>query len=319
MTGRPGSKWQEELELFLAQKAIIPNVTFQRQCLRELYQELKSSQTSGNNGQQGAADLKAKQKLEDLKAIIQGNSSRKNPDTPFRSLDSHIVMIRFDAEKKPFFDIRRRWNKYPVGNTFFTDNNPQSELVRYSEAIYDMILKAINEEGTTSSGKLSCTGESHDDDNNNTSSSSNNNNSAANAQVEKVVQVKMKQVVKKNDKIELDAEQRLDYELQQEEDSAVVEKSEVTSPRPAADIDGAGNLSRSNFDSSILDASFPIPPTGKVTTPAAADAADAADKPASSGENEEIPLTLVNPPPPPPILDDEDNETSADSDDAGKA
>ena len=116
------------------------------------------------------------------------------------------------------------------------------------------------------------------------------------------------QVVTKNDQIEFDAEKRLDYELQQEANSAVVEKNdEVTSPRPVADIDGAGNLMRSNFASSILDA---IPPTGGATTPA-----PVADKPASSGENDEVPVTLVNPP---PILDD-DNKTSADIDGAGKA
>ena len=48
------------------------------------------------------------------------------------------------------------------------------------------------------------------------------------------------QVVTKNDKIEFDAEKRLDYELQQEANSAVVKKKEVTSPRPVVDIDGAG-------------------------------------------------------------------------------
>ncbi len=331
MTGRPGSKCQEELELFLAQKAIIHNVTYQQECLRELYQEVKLLQAQITDQQ--IVDLKAMHKVDELKAkIIQGNSRSKNPDTPVRSLDSHTVMVRFDAEKKPFFDIRRRWNKYPVGNTFLIDNNPKGELVRYSEAIYEMISNAINEEGTSSGNMipLSRTDEGHGDDNNsssssssnnnnnsssnnnnNNSSSSSNNNNAANAP-EKVVHVKrITQVVTKNDKIEFDAEKRLDYELQQEANSAVVEKNdEVTSPRPVADIDGAGNLMRSNFASSILDA---IPPTGKATTPAAA---DAADKPASSGENDEVLDTLVNPPPP-PILDD-DNETSADNDDAGK-
>ncbi|KAH9405680.1 hypothetical protein TYRP_001540 [Tyrophagus putrescentiae] len=216
MTARPGSKCQEELELFLAEKAIIHNVTYQRECLRELYQFLLAPITD-----QKIADLKALLKVDELKAkIIQGNSRSKNPDTPVRSLDSHTVMVRFDAEKKPFFDIRRRWNKYPVGNTFLIDNNPKGEL--------------------------------------------------------------------------------------QEANSAVVEKKEVTSPRPVADIEGAGNLMRSNFASSILDA---IPPTGGATTPA-----PVADKPASSGENDEVPVTLVNPPPP-PILDD-DNKTSADIDGA---
>ncbi len=165
---------QKKLDDFLAERAIAQDVTYQLQCLRQLYQEVKP-------GSAGFSDLKAKEKLLELKAIMQGNSTA-NP-APFPTLDTDTVMIRFDSKKAPSFDIAPRRDdddEYPVGQAFFIDGNPKGELVRISEAIYEMILGAIEEEekkekgGTSNYGKGKLSSSS-------TGESSGSNNDAANA------------------------------------------------------------------------------------------------------------------------------------------
>ena len=167
---------QKKLDDFLAERAIAQDVTYQLQCLRQLYQEVKPGSAQAS----GLSDQKAKEKLLELKAIMQGNSTA-NP-APFPTLDTDTVMIRFDSKKAPFFDIAPRQDddEYPVGQAFFIDGNPKGELVRISEAIYEMILGAIEEEEKKEKGGTSNYGEGKLSSSS-TGESSGNNNDAANA------------------------------------------------------------------------------------------------------------------------------------------
>ncbi|KAH9387791.1 hypothetical protein TYRP_008988 [Tyrophagus putrescentiae] len=143
---------QKKLDDFLAERAIAQDVTYQLQCLRQLYQEVKPGSAQAS----GLSDQKAKEKLLELKAIMQGNSATNA--APFPTLDTDTVMIRFDSKKAPSFDIAPRRDdddEYPVGQAFFIDGNPKGELVRISEAIYEMILGAIEEEEKKEKGTSS--------------------------------------------------------------------------------------------------------------------------------------------------------------------
>lgn len=132
------------LERRRAKKDTYLNVTYQLQCLKTLHDELYPSVATNQNSK------KSLQKVRELKAILR---SQYRDNFPLPTLDRSIVLVLFDAERRPFFEFRHRPISWPESWPFFIDDNPEGNVVLYSEGIYDKVMEAFEEETEGEAGE----------------------------------------------------------------------------------------------------------------------------------------------------------------------
>ncbi|KAH9390339.1 hypothetical protein TYRP_023166 [Tyrophagus putrescentiae] len=200
--GRKNSKLpsaSESFASFKAAKKTYCSIDYQIECLNELYNQLMP-QTNGNRragsssrDQDGSRNSKVFQQLRELKANLRKDYGNPRDIPPLESLK---VLVMFDDHKKPFFDIRLRpFSGYPTGYPFFIDDNDKGTIVGISEAIYQEVLKAVQEEEEGRGG--------NGEGNNN---SLNHNNSISHAAEEGLIRVNIKQEVEDDVKVEVDSQ-----------------------------------------------------------------------------------------------------------------
>ncbi|KAH9405667.1 hypothetical protein TYRP_001526 [Tyrophagus putrescentiae] len=268
----------ESFASFKAAKQTYCNINYQIECLNELYNQLipqngiHQQGSSSSRAQDGSQrDPKVLQKLRELKANLRSNyGSPRN----FPPLERLKVVVMFDDEKKAFFDIRLRPRLgYPTGYPFFIDDNDKGTIVGISEAIFQEVLKAVQEEEEPRGF-----GEGNYNNNNNNHNNNNDNHAAEDWQEP----VNIKQEVDEEDEDglidlidEVDEESYSD-ELQQEERY----NSQAISPPPPAsensdlseDFTGSANSAVASSSSSSSAAI--VPPAGNgspAVNPQAAD------------------------------------------------
>ncbi|KAH9399496.1 hypothetical protein TYRP_017908 [Tyrophagus putrescentiae] len=155
---RPVPKSEKILSRRKAKKEAYCNVTYQLECLKMLHDELYPSSMNQSSTQSPINNPKSLLKLRELKAILR-NQYRGN--FPLPSLEQCIALVLFDDKRRPFFEFRFRPTFWPEGWPFFIDDNPESNVILYSEAIYYKVMEAFEEEGTvqTREGVVNSTGE----------------------------------------------------------------------------------------------------------------------------------------------------------------
>ncbi len=145
---RPSGRFED----IKAAKETYSDLTYQIRRLNELYNQLtpqngnrRASSSSSRDHQDGAQrDPKALQQLRELKANLRKDYGHPR-DIP--RLERLKVVVMFDDHKKPFFDIRLRpFSGYPRGYPFLIDDS-EGTIAGLSVAIYQKVLKAVQEEG----------------------------------------------------------------------------------------------------------------------------------------------------------------------------
>ncbi len=215
----------ESLASLKAAKKTYCSIDYQIECLNELYNQLMPTQNGGNRRVGGSSgdhqdgpqrDSKALQQLKrELKANLRSNYG--NPRL-FPPLERLKVVVMFDDHKKAFFDIRLRpLSGYPTGYPFLIDDS-EGSIVGLSEAIYQEVLKAVQEEEEEEEEERD-RDEGHNNNNNH-----NNNNSHAAEDFLDPVNIKQEVVDEEEEEEELitldddsDEDESLNNELQQEE------------------------------------------------------------------------------------------------------
>ncbi len=255
----------ESFASFKAAKETYCNINYQIECLNELYNQLipqngiHQRASSSSRAQDGSQrDPKVLQKLRELKANLRSNYGSPRDFPPLERLK---VVVMFDDHKKAFFDIRLRPRLgYPTGYPFFIDDNDKGTIVGISEAIFQEVLKAVQEEEEERDF-----GEGYN----------NNNNSHAAEDWQEPVNIKQ-EVYEDEELITLEDdidEERYSDELQQEERY----NSQAISPPPASensdlseDFTGSANLGLVASASSSSSATVP-PENGLAASPQATD------------------------------------------------
>ncbi len=227
----------ESLASLKAAKKTYCSIDYQIECLNELYNQLMPTQNGGNRrassssrAQDGQRDSKALQQLKrELKANLRSNYGSPREFPPLERLK---VVVMFDDRKKAFFDIRLRPSSgYPVGYPFLIDDS-EGTICGLSEAIYQEVLKAVQEEEEE---------EERDRDDEGHNNNNNHNNSHAAEEGLDPVNIKQEVVDDQEEEEELitldddSDEEPLNNELQQEESY----NSQVVNPPPAAAEDNA--------------------------------------------------------------------------------
>ncbi len=188
--GRKNSKpasASESFASFKAAKKTYCSIDYQIECLNELYNQLmpqNGNRRAGSSSrtQDGSQNSKVLQQLRELKANLRKDYGNPRDIPPLERLK---VVVMFDDEKKAFFDIRLRpLSGYPTGYPFFIDDNDKGTIVGISEAIYQEVLKAVQEEEEGRGGN----GEGNN-------SSLNHNNNISHAAEEGLIRVNIKQEV----------------------------------------------------------------------------------------------------------------------------
>ncbi|KAH9392412.1 hypothetical protein TYRP_005488, partial [Tyrophagus putrescentiae] len=124
------------------------DLTYQVKCLKTLYNclvpqngDLQAGCSANHIYHQN--DLKIQQQLKrKLKANL-----RSNYGNPLCIPSNIKVIVMFDEKKEVFFDIRLQpFSGYPIGYPFFLDDSDKGTIARLSDAIYKVVLKAVQEE-----------------------------------------------------------------------------------------------------------------------------------------------------------------------------
>ena len=195
--GRKNSKppsASESFASFKAAKKTYCSIDYQIECLNELYNQLmpqNGNRRAGSSSrtQDGSQNSKVLQQLRELKVNLRKDYGNPRDIPPLERLK---VVVMFDDEKKAFFDIRLRpFSGYPNGYPFFIDDNDKGTIVGISEAIFQEVLKAVQEEEEEGRGG---NGEGNN-------SSLNHNNNISHAAEEGLIRVNIKQEVEDDVKV----------------------------------------------------------------------------------------------------------------------
>lgn len=123
------------------EKDTFNDITFQIQCLKELYDELYPKMS--NQSENAFNKRKTQRKLRELKAILR-NQYRDNCLLPTNK--NTAIYVFFDFYKKPFFILMHRSTYYPKNMPLFTNDNQNGTISLYSEAIYKKTIEAFADE-----------------------------------------------------------------------------------------------------------------------------------------------------------------------------
>ena len=225
----------ESLASLKAAKKTYCSIDYQIECLNELYNQLMPTQNGGNRRAGGSSgdhqdgSQRESKALQQLKRELKANL-RSNYGSPrlFPPLERLKVVVMFDDRKKAFFDIRLRpLSGYPTGYPFLIDDS-EGTIVGLSEAIYQEVLKAVQEEEEEERDRDE---EGHNNNN------PHNNSHAAEVGLDPV-NIKQEVVDEEEEEEEelitldddSDEDESLNNELQQEESY----NSQVVNPPPAA-------------------------------------------------------------------------------------